>query len=101
MTQFENDEHKTLIQWLIDMVGAKPHLLGEFYPDAIILPPKVEKVQDLREMRGADEQAELFHRLLRINTEKSADEGYEELLGLAKAVGWLHTERCLPALLAV
>jgi len=57
--------------------------------------------KDLESMGRTEAQAEQFHRLLRANAAKSGDAGDQELLALAKAVGWLHTTKCLPALQAV
>jgi hypothetical protein len=57
--------------------------------------------KDLESMGRTEAQAEQFHRLLRANSAKPGDAGDQELLALAKAVGWLHTTKCLPALQAV
>lgn len=61
----------------------------------------VSTPKDLEAMGRTEAQAEQFHRLLRANSAKPGDAGDRELLALAKAVGWLHTTKCLPALQAV
>jgi hypothetical protein len=115
MTEPNNNVPRTLAEWMSDTTGANPDLLGPPYPGDVGSPneerpdhnspadPAVPSPtpQNLQKMGRSDEQAEQFHRLLRANSEKSADEGYEELLDLAKTVGWLHTKQCLTALRSV
>jgi hypothetical protein len=115
MTEANNSDRRTLAEWLRDITGANPDILGPFYPGDMVSPNErmydndspedsaapLLTPQDLQKMGRSDEQAEQFHRLLRANSEKPAGEGYEELLGLAETVGWLHTKQCLPALRSV
>jgi hypothetical protein len=85
----------------VAMTQGKPTDMAPFLARLEALAAMPTTPQGLQGMGRTEAQAEQFYRLLRANSAKPDGEGTDDRLALAKAVGWLHTEKCLPALQAV